>query len=55
LGRPNEREHFEGLGVDWRIIIKYKNREFGGGLDSPGLVQVMNPWVLRKAGVFLNY
>jgi len=55
-GKPEGRDHLEDLGVDGRIILRWKFRTWNGGMDWIELAQdrdrrlalvnaVMNLWV----------
>lgn len=46
--------HFERLGVDWRIIIKYKNMEFGGWIRFIWLSPGNGPLVSVKRQRFID-
>ena len=39
-----ERDNFEDLGVDGRIILKYILKKWDGGMDWIGVAQDRNRW-----------
>ena len=44
MGRPEERDNLEDLGVDGRIILKCILKKCGEGMDCIYLVQDMDRW-----------
>jgi hypothetical protein len=44
LGNVRERDHFEDLGINGRIILKWIFKTWNGGMDQIDLVQDRERW-----------
>jgi hypothetical protein len=41
VGNPEEKDHLEDPGVDWRIILRWIFRKWDGGMDCIDLAHYM--------------